>query len=45
MPKKSEPASSESIDEGRRAMLDKAVGDIVKRYGMVPSCGWAMHTG
>ena len=33
MPKKSEPASSESIDEGRRAMLDKAVGDIVKRYG------------
>jgi len=33
MPKKSEPASSESIDEGRRAMLDKAVVDIVKRYG------------
>ena len=33
MPKKSETASSESIDEGRRAMLDKAVGDIVKRYG------------
>ncbi len=33
MPKKSEPASSELIDEGRRAMLDKAVGDIVKRYG------------
>jgi len=33
MPKKSETASSDSIDEGRRAMLDKAVGDIVKRYG------------
>jgi recombination protein RecA len=33
MPKKSETASSASIDEGRRAMLDKAVGDIVKRYG------------
>jgi recombination protein RecA len=33
MPKKSEPASSESVNEGRRAMLDKAVGDIVKRYG------------
>ena len=33
MPKKSETASSNSIDEGRRAMLDKAVGDIVKRYG------------
>jgi recombination protein RecA len=35
MPRKS--ASSESteprVDEGRRAMLDKAVGDIVKRYG------------
>jgi recombination protein RecA len=32
MPRKSD--SSESpMDEGRRAMLDKAVGDIVKRYG------------
>jgi recombination protein RecA len=33
MPKKSDTASSEQMDEGRRAMLDKAVGDIVKRYG------------
>ena len=33
MPKKSDTASSDSMDEGRRAMLDKAVGDIVKRYG------------
>jgi recombination protein RecA len=33
MPKKSDSASSDSVDEGRRAMLDKAVGDIVKRYG------------
>jgi len=33
MPKKSDSASSDSMDEGRRAMLDKAVGDIVKRYG------------
>ena len=33
MAKKSDSASSASMDEGRRAMLDKAVGDIVKRYG------------
>jgi recombination protein RecA len=33
MPKKSDSATSDSMDEGRRAMLDKAVGDIVKRYG------------
>jgi recombination protein RecA len=33
MPKKSDTASNDSMDEGRRAMLDKAVGDIVKRYG------------
>jgi len=33
MPKKSDSASSASMDEGRRAMLDKAIGDIVKRYG------------
>ncbi len=33
MVKKTESVSSDSMDEGRRAMLDKAVGDIVKRYG------------
>jgi recombination protein RecA len=33
MVKKSDSASSDSMDEGRRAMLEKAVGDIVKRYG------------
>jgi recombination protein RecA len=33
MPKKSDFASSDSVDEGRQAMLDKAVGDIIKRYG------------
>jgi len=33
MPKKSDSATSDSMDEGRRAMLDKAVGDIIKRYG------------
>jgi len=33
MPKKSDSVSSDLLDEGRRAMLDKAVGDIVKRYG------------
>ncbi len=33
MPRKSEAAASESMDDGRRAMLDKALGDIVKRYG------------
>jgi recombination protein RecA len=32
MSKKSEQAA-ERVDEARRAMLDKAVGDIVKRYG------------
>jgi recombination protein RecA len=33
MAKKSDSVTSSSLDEGRRAMLDKAVGDIVKRYG------------
>jgi len=33
MPKRTDSASDDSIDQGRRAMLDKAVGDIVKRYG------------
>jgi len=33
MPKKVDSTPVESLDEGRRAMLDKAVGDIVKRYG------------
>jgi len=33
MVKKSDSVSSDSMDEGRRAMLDKAVGDIIKRYG------------
>jgi recombination protein RecA len=33
MPRKSDPTSGSSMDDGRRAMLDKAVGDIVKRYG------------
>jgi recombination protein RecA len=33
MPKRTDSSSDDSIDEGRRAMLDKAVGDIVKRYG------------
>jgi recombination protein RecA len=33
MPKRTDSASDDSINEGRRAMLDKAVGDIVKRYG------------
>ena len=33
MAKKSDSSTSNSMDEGRRAMLDKAVGDIVKRYG------------
>jgi len=33
MAKKTDSTSSDSMDEGRRAMLDKAVGDIVKRYG------------
>jgi recombination protein RecA len=33
MAKKSDTASDAAMDEGRRAMLDKAVGDILKRYG------------
>jgi recombination protein RecA len=33
MPKKIDTTSSDSMDDGRRAMLEKAVGDIVKRYG------------
>jgi recombination protein RecA len=33
MTRKSDSATSDSMDEGRRAMLEKAVGDIVKRYG------------
>jgi recombination protein RecA len=33
MSKRVELESADSIDEGRRAMLDKAVGDIIKRYG------------
>jgi len=33
MAKKSDSAATGQQDEGRRAMLDKAVGDIVKRYG------------
>lgn len=27
------PNSSSNMDDGRRAMLDKALGDIIKRYG------------
>jgi recombination protein RecA len=33
MAKKSDATASEQQSEGRRAMLDKALGDIVKRYG------------
>jgi len=33
MPRKSDSASEEHVDEARRAMLDKALSDIVKRYG------------
>jgi recombination protein RecA len=33
MAKKSDTASDAAMDEGRRAMLDKAIGDILKRYG------------
>ncbi len=33
MPRKSDSVNQTPLDEGRRAMLDKAVGDIVKRYG------------
>ncbi len=33
MARKSDSASEARLDEARRAMLEKAVGDIVKRYG------------
>ncbi len=33
MPRKIDPLTQAPIDEGRKAMLDKALGDIVKRYG------------
>jgi recombination protein RecA len=33
MARKSETSASSTMDEGRRSMLDKALGDIVKRYG------------
>ena len=33
MARKSETSSGSSMDEGRRTMLDKALGDIIKRYG------------
>jgi recombination protein RecA len=33
MAKKIDTGTNESVEEGRRAMLEKAVGDIVKRYG------------
>jgi recombination protein RecA len=33
MAKKNDTETNESVEEGRRAMLEKAVGDIVKRYG------------
>jgi recombination protein RecA len=33
MAKKSDSAAAEQQNEGRRAMLDKALGDIIKRYG------------
>jgi recombination protein RecA len=33
MAKKTDSASNAALDEGRQAMLDKALGDIVKRYG------------
>ena len=33
MARKSDTTLGSVIDEGRRAMLDKALGDIVKRYG------------
>ncbi|MGD0611413.1 MAG: recombinase RecA [Anaerolineales bacterium] len=33
MARKSESASENSLDEARQAMLDKALDDIVKRYG------------
>src|SRR5512144_648938 len=31
--KSAEPAAESSMEDGRRAVLDKAVGDIIKRYG------------
>jgi len=33
MARKSDTSSSSTMDEGRRNMLDKALGDIIKRYG------------
>jgi recombination protein RecA len=33
MTRKSESTATTLMDEGRRTMLDKAIGDIVKRYG------------
>jgi recombination protein RecA len=33
MARKTDSTTQTPLDEGRRAMLDKAVGDIVKRYG------------
>jgi len=33
MARKSDTSVSPTMEEGRRAMLDKALGDIVKRYG------------
>jgi recombination protein RecA len=33
MARKSESTSEASMDDGRKTMLDKALGDIVKRYG------------
>jgi recombination protein RecA len=33
MARKSEANANSTMDEGRRNMLDKALGDIVKRYG------------
>jgi recombination protein RecA len=33
MARKSETPASSSMDDGRRTMLDKALGDIIKRYG------------
>jgi recombination protein RecA len=33
MARKSDTPAGSTMDEGRRSMLDKALGDIVKRYG------------
>ncbi len=33
MARKSDTTAGSTMDEGRRSMLDKALGDIVKRYG------------